>query len=356
LVENIIGWNTYFAGRVSAALAATLLVLTATATASGGDEVVARAGQGTAIRSFDGWSAWLSLDAAAKTSTLVVRAPDGTMTTTPEHVAAPDVLNVDPEAIPFDLGPGPGGRPTLVFGACTRARSCAVFTSVLPSGAPALVAGTASATRPGSVTIWGSQVAWTTPSRSAGTVIRLISRPGASPRTLVPWAARQCAEGEEAMVCGRTRLGVGELELRGKLLASVVGFDLRDQEGEGTTEIGLLDLDTGHRDPLDVTIQGEGGEVLLAPAFTSATTLEWLRACEGDPGGCVAHAGVVTRNLDTGAMTLAPITGDHSGWAPLGGGRILLAPSADTCAGDGSGGCAIEQRVLRASVPCPARL
>src|SRR5262249_14017633 len=138
-------------------------------------------------------------------------------------------------------------------------------------------------------------------------------------------------------VCATPHATVGDLALRGQLLASTESFTVRDQVGEGTEKLGLYNLRTRNRQAVAELIYGEGGEYIGDPEFLNGHTLAWFRGCTGDPGGCAKNAGVFRLNLTTGAAELAQVRGDNGGWAPLTPSSILLASTGQFGCGEGDG-------------------
>jgi hypothetical protein len=316
-----------------------LLAWGASESAAPGSVSIDNPQQGTAIRSYAGWAGWADLDGA--TQTLVVRAPDGTVTPTTVQVTEsrdPDgtVHNYGPEPIAFNLGPGPRGDPTLAFASCPRPGTCAIDTEALPSGPVLQVPGTQSGVAALSVAIWRSELAWS----FAGSAVDVRLHPGSPVRTVRPWAARQCVSGPP---CGRFAQSVTELALHGRLLASVDRF-VGGNTDQLTVKVGLLDLNNGRRDSVQTINPGElSGKTLLAPAFPTARSVEWMDACSGDQGGCLHDGGVYGYDLRTHAITYSPLTGMHDGWAPLGG-RQILESQGDSCS---VLTCALLERTLR---------
>jgi hypothetical protein len=328
-----------------------LVLLGAPAAARAQDTVVAYPGAGTAIRSFGGWAAWQQVDFAHARYVLVVRAPDGTLTVRPETAPLHDALNPVPEAIPFDLGPDAANRPTLVVGACSAPGSCSLRIARLPGGAERELAGTAQRALPRSVTLWRGAVAWTDASG------RVWLRDRSRAHVVHPWASRQCAEDVlQGPRCIRPKLSVDELELRGRLLASVVHYFVPGQAGFVTSRVGLYNTRTRHRTSEDVVTAGEGGQTFLAPAFPDARHVEWLLTCTGDPGGCSPRFGIYRRDLRTGTVRFASDAQQRDGWAPLDATHALLGPGKDGCllAQEGSRpvtACTIVSRPLRFGAP-----
>jgi len=302
---------------------------------------IAKPGAATALRSYAGWSAWQRIDDGRYV--LQVRSPGGRITDRPETARVEDPLNPESEAIGFDLGPDAGGHPSLLVDVCAGG-TCSLGIARLPAGRVRRIGGTAHRGHAASMTLWRGRVAWA----DGKGAVHLRPAAGTAPRVLAAWPARLCLGELGGGGCvARSAATVEELELRGRLLASVVHFFTKTQGGFDTARLELFDTTTGHRHVEDEVIAGEGGQTFLAPAFPDARTLSWLLTCTGDPGGCSRRMGVYRRDLRTSRVTFARDQTQREGWAPIGGRATLLGPGRDACGGETPGACAIRLRTLR---------
>jgi hypothetical protein len=310
-----------------------LLVLTAaaatfaiTASATANDTILASLSRATPVRSFGGTSVLSVYDPAA----------NGYRLATVTASAAPRaVAGIGPAATPFDadIGPGPGGSPVIVFTRCASAGHCRIWRTTVAGGSARAVVGSAGTRGYESApTVWrgrlafarqyahGSQVVYVRP-LDAGRSVASTRVPG------VP--ARECDEVDPGCV-SITHGTVPELELRGSTLAENIDLPLKSVGICGEGQVRLVNL--VRRTSLKVrdTICGLAGQTLIGPSLTGSYLI-YAFMCEGDPGPCHNHAGVLYRyRLSDRRLQQVPLPDDISGVAALSSDSAIEVRAPDT--------------------------
>lgn len=258
---------------VSTAVLAAALSVPAAARA---DTVIAPLGGPTPVRAWAGTAVLSVLGPAAGQYRLA----------TQRGAAPPAALpGIAPAPQPFDadIGPGPGGAPTIVFARCARPRRCHLSrttpagTREIPLPGSAATAGWESAP-----TVWGRRlvfarhytrggdVVYTRP-LTAGTQTRSVRLPGAPRGGTVP-----------------------ELELRRGTLAENTHNDRADVGICGEEEMRLVDVARRTSRRVASTICGLSGSSYVGASLT-ATHLLYVRICPGDAAGCALHNAIAYR-------------------------------------------------------------
>jgi hypothetical protein len=143
---------------------------------------------------------------------------------------APELLPLAPQPAPFDLdvGPGPDGKPTLVYARCPVAtgtpvaNGCDLYRYSFATATEAPIAGANTASEETAPSVWKDELVFarTRPYAAVARVYRRpLDRPGARSTRLALIPRERCRAG----ACRRTDYGtVDETELRGSRLAVVV--------------------------------------------------------------------------------------------------------------------------------------
>ncbi len=171
---------------------------------------------------------------------------------------APELLPLAPQPVPFDLdvGPGPDGKPTLVYSRCpiatevVYATGCDLYRYSFATGTEAPIAGANTSSEEVAPSIWKDEIAFArtqSPFTSARVMPHVYTRPLDKPdirsTRIDVMPAKECRAG----ACRKTTYGkVDEVELHGSRLAAVV------HAGPGTidapnVEVRLVDHGTATR-------------------------------------------------------------------------------------------------------------
>jgi hypothetical protein len=236
---------------------------------------------------------------------------------------APELLPVAPQTIPFDVdvGPGPDGRPLLVYARCTNVAGplrfgCDLYRYSFTTRAETPIAGANTSLEEIAPTVWKDQVAFARTRSVAGeralprVYARPLDEPGARSRRLPVMPGRPTAYGS-----------VEELELHGGRLAAVV------RAGPGSidapdVEVRLLDGATVRR----VARTGVGA-ISVRKMFAGLTfegdRLSYARAYFYSSADAVYRYDIGTRRT-----TSAPLPRTTYGLAAAGGRRYLRLGTA----------------------------
>jgi hypothetical protein len=294
----------------------------------------------TEVRAWNGVQAWTDYSAADKHWHVVVRSA-GTVSIPAAIPAAGERLgsssralvgfeDVPPDAIgsaspQVDVGPGPGGRPTLAFVSC--AGVCRVVVSGLDGSRAQTVTGSAGASSP---TIWRSRVAWV---RGKKTVLtRRLS--GGKVRRLAGVPRRKCYEPMGRRRCERPAdASVNDLELHGSRLALIVTYGLSQGGGNGQSEVRMESVRGGRPHLVALTNVGEDAQAWIGPSWANGDLFFYKSclaggACAGGPyrydpaGSSYAKAGLTP--------PLAGFAMDDNGRRAFQAGLVESAPRSAT--------------------------
>jgi hypothetical protein len=249
----------------------------------------------TSVRAWNGVQAWTDFSAADHKWHVVVRRAGA--------IFLPAAIPAGDERLKVDVGPGPDGRPALVYVRC--AERCYAVVSDLDGRRARIVTASAGASV---ATIWRSRVAWV---RGRNVVLTRLLRAGSASH--VPGVPRRkCYE----RVPGRRRCerpqdgSVDDLELRGGQLALVVSYGLSQGGGNGQTEVRMQSVRGGAQRLLAFMNVGEGGQRWVGPSWAQGK-LFFYRSCRD----CQTGQGAYRYDPRTGAYSKAPGPGSLAGFA-----------------------------------------
>lgn len=254
--------------------------------------------------------------------------------------AAPQLLDVAPRLVPFDadIGPGPDGRPLIVYSRCTRdarrgrrSSGCAIHSLRLDGGRERRMAVPGSASQP---TIWRDRIAWVRQYASRPTrsyiYTRAIDAPAGTRSQVLPGTpTRRCTDGSERICSAPSETGEPELELWGRRLAMIVRYDYRSAGGIcGTWDVRLDDLRAGTQRLLATQLCGLNGQQYAGVSFASGR-LSYARFCAAAPD-CGARFGAYRYRIRNAGFELATIGHRLTGYAYVGGTSAYEVRADDT--------------------------
>jgi hypothetical protein len=227
------------------------------------------------VRAYNSVQAWTSFSSGWR---VVVR--HATDISTPAAIPAGD------QRLKVDVGPGPGGKPTLAFVRC--AKVCRVVVSDLDGRRARTVPGSAGAT---SATIWGTRVVWV---KGKDTVLtRRLGVGGVARLAGVP--RRKCL-GRGRVRCEQPKArSVDDLELHGQSLALIDSYSL-SQAGV-QSEVRLQSVHGGPQRLIALLNPGEDQQTWIGPSWAHGD-LFFYKSC---PLGCAGSSGAYRYDPDSGA-------------------------------------------------------
>jgi hypothetical protein len=303
--------------RTVPVLLAALIVLGAAATAAKADTTITEVQRATPLAGYGDTLVWSSYDAASDSYRLTALVA-GTMVVPP----------VAPRPAPFDadVGPGPGGRPLVVYSRCERERpasGCRLFSLSLPGGDERpLPAGGGG--RPSDPAIWRDRLAWVRRPAGSGSpaVLTRSLSDDAPPRELPAVPERFCdrEHGRRPVFCRPTSgAQVLGLDLRGRRLAVAVLYGAAGADATGHSELRLLTLG-GRVRSIAHQNGGIGGVYLTAVAF-AGKRVYFTRTCELE--GC-DRSGIFRYEVNSRRYAFAPRRNQRlRGYARAGGATFL---------------------------------
>ena len=309
------------AALLSAAIAATIVGPTRAT-------VFARPTAVTRLREYHGTVVYDNYDKTARSWSLYVRDPG----------AQPRRLRVPAAQAPMDpdIGPGPGGRPQVVYQRCARVAEVRLqhFITVTTTGCDIAMVDAASGRPERRVpsasdprfddmapTIWGDQVAWVRRSTSGSSIrITTLGAPSTSrPKQLPGTPAQECATVKGRRICARTDdRFVNSLELSDRHLAATTSYTCAEPcIGIARSAVIIDGLQSGASERVAMVVSGLAGQYLAEPAFTGHQ-LAWHYGCAVPEPACRVRTGAYRYDLRRRSTTRAVLPRSVSSLADAG--------------------------------------
>lgn len=342
--------------RPSTAVAATIAMLAATATAHAASTTTLQAPSQT--RWWDGQGVTSIFAPATGLYTL------STFTATAAPTPVPGVAP-QPADFQADIGPGPTGAAILVYRRCPAASAngtglrCRLYRNRPAGGAQvALTGANGTGGYESSPTVWrstlafvrtynrgGSQVVYTRP-LTAGSKVRSRRLPA------VP--SRFCFGHCQTVSAGT----VPELALNHGLLAAIVRVPTTLVGVCGVSQVHVIAIGSARDTIAASTICGLSGQTDVGVGW-AGTQLLWARSCPGDPGGCGGPAVALRFSPATHRLWRAPLAGLTVGFAATGPRTAIAlttpnstyAATPNACAATGTGAVAVAGCTLAPTGP-----
>jgi hypothetical protein len=224
-------------------------------------------GRDTLLRSYSGTTVFTAYDRRTRSFRLTLLR-DG-VTVQPRLPATSD------RAFDADIGPGPDGRPVLVYSRCSG--DCDLFMAAVDGGPERPIDAVNTPADEQLPSVWGGRLAFTRGRKDRGGVFVADLR-GA------PGGERQI----DAALAPGPPLGVLETELRGNRLA-VLSIAGEDDVGQATIGLRLSDLRTGRTRTVRAMNPGIGGQSFFGVSLTRRH-VGWYEGC-AYPEGCRTRRG-----------------------------------------------------------------
>lgn len=249
-------------------------------------------------------------------------------------------LAVPTQAKPFDadVGPDSGGAPSAVYSAC--AGSCDLYVIGFDRGDTPRPVRNANTTGRDETdpSIWKGRLVF---ARAYGSTIvpytKLLDAPRSKPSDrLAALPAKRCGAVEPPDCRRIQKTDLQRMELWGRWVGQIWTYQPDGFAGFRQNEVRLTNVSRTDTRQVAAMVTGEGGQTYLGPSF-SGGRLAFLRACQGDPGGCSsATSGALRYRISQRTYEIAGANVNWSAWALTGDGDLHV-PSAFDCSGGDPG-------------------
>jgi hypothetical protein len=241
----------------------------------------AGAGADTLLRSYGGTTVFTTYDERTRSFRLALHRDGG--------IVQPRLAGTTDRAFDADIGPGPDGRPVLVYSRCSD--DCDLFMAPVDGGPERPIDAVNTPADEQLPSIWDGRLAFTRGRRDRGGVyVADLARPSAEERQIA------------AALAPGPPLGVVEVELRGTRLA-VLSIAGENDVGQATIALRLADLRSGEARTLRAMNPGIGAQSFFGVSITRHH-VGWYEGCEY-PEGCFRRRGAWRLDVRTGVEEYA---------------------------------------------------